>query len=124
MAEPSIAVIGANADRSRYSNKAVRAWRDRGYTVYPVNPGETEVEGLKTYPRVTDIPFPVDEATLYVRPEIGIGLLDDLKAKQITKVYVNPGAESMELLEKAERLGLNTIVACSIMAAGSHPADL
>jgi predicted CoA-binding protein len=121
---PGMAVIGANRDRQRYSNKAVRAWQERGYRVYPVNPKETEVEGLKAYPHATDIPDPVEEATLYVRPSIGMNVLDDLKAKGIRKVYVNPGAESMELLEKAAELGLETIVACSIIAAGSHPSEL
>lgn len=124
MSAASIAVIGANSDRSRFSNKAVRAWAARGYRVYPVNPHETEVEGVLAYPRVTDIPGPVDEATLYVRPAIGIAVLDDLKAKGIRKVYVNPGAESPELLQKAGELGLDTIVACSIMAAGFRPSDL
>ena len=120
----SIAVIGASSDRTRYANKAVRAWAARGYRVYPVNPNEAEVEGMRVYPRATDIPGPVDEATLYVRPSIGVGVLDDLRAKGVRKVYVNPGAESPELLEKAEALGLETIVACSIMAAGFRPSDL
>jgi predicted CoA-binding protein len=122
---PSIAVIGANRDPGRFSNKAVRAWKARGYTVYPINPKESgEIEGLKVYARVTDVPDPIDEATLYVRPAIGMQILDDMKAKGIRKAYVNPGAESMELLEKAFDLGIETIVACSIIAAGSHPNDL
>jgi predicted CoA-binding protein len=122
--KPGIAVIGANSDRSRYSNKAVRAWEARGYDVYPVNPNETEVEGRRAYPRATDIPGEAEEATLYVRPSIGLKILEDLKAKGVRKVYVNPGAESEELLRRAEELGLEAIVACSILAAGSHPGEL
>ncbi|MBW3623941.1 MAG: CoA-binding protein [Armatimonadetes bacterium] len=125
MSTSSIAVIGANKDPGRYSNKAVRAWKARGYEVYPVNPNEDgEVEGLMIYDSILDVPEPVEEATLYVRPSIGIGVLEDLKAMGIQKVYVNPGAESMELLEKAYELGLKTIVACSILAAGSNPNEL
>jgi len=124
MATGSIAVIGANNDRTRYANKAVRAWAARGYRVYPVHPQDKEVEGMPAYGRVTDIPDPVNEATLYIRPSAGIRVLDDLKAKGIRRVYVNPGADSPELLAKAESLGLETIVACSIMAAGAHPSEL
>ena len=125
MSQPSIAVIGANRDPSRFSNKAVRAWKARGYTGYPINPTETgEIEGLPLRDRVGDVPEPIDEATLYVRPSIGMGLLEELKEKGIKKVYVNPGAESMELLDKAYELGLETVVACSILAAGSNPHEI
>ena len=121
----SIAVIGANRDPGRYSHKAVKAWKARGYDVYPINPTEIgEIEGLPICARVGDVEEPIEEATLYVRPSIGIGLLEELKAKGIKKVWVNPGAESMELLDKAYELGLETVVACSIIGAGSSPHDL
>lgn len=124
MNSPTMAVIGANRDRRRYSNKAVRAWTQRGYIVYPVNPNEDEVEGIKTFARVSDIPGPVDEATLYVRPSIGMRLLEELVAKGALKVYVNPGAESEELLAKAAQLGLDAVVACSVMAVGLNPSEM
>jgi hypothetical protein len=118
-----IAIIGASQDRSRYANKAIRAWQKRGWTVVPVTPKYEEVEGLKAYPSVTDIPGPVDVASLYVSPKVGIQILDDIAAKGIRQVYVNPGAESDELVEKARRLGLEPIVACSILAIGENPED-
>jgi uncharacterized protein len=42
-----VAVIGASCDRSKFGNRAVRAFRQEGYTVIPINPHEAEVEGLK-----------------------------------------------------------------------------
>ncbi|HTD68624.1 MAG TPA: CoA-binding protein, partial [Candidatus Limnocylindria bacterium] len=36
--------------------KAVRAFAQQGYKVYPVNPNEPEVEGFKTYPTIEDVP--------------------------------------------------------------------
>lgn len=125
MSSPSIAVIGANQDPNRYSNKAVRAWKARGYAVYPVNPNESgEIEGLPIRASVREIKESVEEATLYVRPSIGIELLEELKEKGIKKVWVNPGAESMELLDKAYEMGLETVVACSIIGAGADPGEM
>jgi len=118
---PSVAVIGASSARQKYGNRAVRAYLRQGWTVYPVNPNEPEVEGLKTFASITDIPGPVDRASLYVPANVGIALLDGIRQKHVSELFVNPGAESDELLEEAERLGLNAIQACSIVDIGERP---
>jgi uncharacterized protein len=118
---PSVAVIGASNARAKYGNRAVRAYLRQGWTVYPVNPHESSVEGLAVFAKVTDIPGAVDRAALYVPPEIGETLLDDIKAKGIRELFVNPGAESDLLLERAEKLGLGPIAACAIIDIGERP---
>jgi len=52
----TVAVIGASNDRNKYGNKALRAFVQHGYTVYPVNPNETEIEGLPAFKTISDIP--------------------------------------------------------------------
>jgi predicted CoA-binding protein len=117
----SVAVIGASGERAKYGNRAVRAYLRQGWTVYPVNPNEQAIEGLATYARVTDIPGPVDRATLYLQPQVGIAVLADIKQKGVRELFVNPGAESDELVAEAERLGLEPILACSIIDIGERP---
>ena len=119
-----VAVIGASNDRSKFGNRAVRAFRLQGYTVVPINPHETEVEGLKAYATVLDVPGPIDMATLYVPPDVGEPLLAGLAQKQIPEVWVNPGAESDALIARARALNLNPIIACSIVGIGQNPYDL
>jgi predicted CoA-binding protein len=118
---PSVAVIGASGQRSKYGNRAVRAYLRQGWTVYPVNPNEKTVEGLATFARIADIPGPVDRATLYVPPAVGQTLLAEIKHKAVKELFVNPGAESDELVAEAERLGLEPILACSIVDIGERP---
>jgi predicted CoA-binding protein len=117
----AVAVIGASNAKEKYGNKAVRAYLRQGWTVYPVNPNEPEIEGLKAFRSIADIPGPVDRASLYLPPQIGIGVLDAIKAKGVTDVWINPGAESDALFAKAEQLGLETTFACSIVDIGERP---
>ena len=119
-----VAVIGASNNRRKFGNRALRAYRDQGYTVVPINPHEQEVEGLKAYASVLDVPGPIDMASFYVPPEIGEEIIADVARKQIAEVWLNPGAESDELIARARALSLKPIVACSIVALGRNPYSL
>jgi len=116
-----VAVIGASNDRNKFGNRAVRAYQGQGYTVVPINPHETEVEGLKAYASVLDVPFPIDMATVYVPPEIGEPLMEELARKQIPEVWLNPGADSDAVIARARALQIQPIVACSIVGIGQNP---
>jgi uncharacterized protein len=119
----TVAVIGASNTRSKYGNKALRAFRQQGYTVVPINPHEREVEGVRAYASVLDVPHDLDMATFYVPPAIGLEVLEQVVAKKIPEVWLNPGSEDDRLLARAEELGLRPILACSIMGIGVSPAS-
>ena len=118
---PSVAVIGASSARHKFGNRAVRAYLRQGWTVYPVNPNEKTIEGLTVYPTLADVPSPIDRVSMYVPPSIGITLLEAIKAKGSTELFLNPGSESDELVERATALGLDPIQACSIIDIGERP---
>jgi hypothetical protein len=119
-----VAVIGASGNRSKFGNRAVRAFKQQGYTVVPINPHEAEVEGLKAYASVLDVPGAIDMASLYVPPEIGEQVIAEIARKGIAEVWLNPGAESDELIARARALQIQPIVACSIVAIGENPYRL
>jgi uncharacterized protein len=119
----TVAVIGANSARRRFSNKSLRAHQQCGWNVVPVNPSETEVEGRRCYPSLAEVPDPVDRVTMYVRPEIGMTMLEDIAAKKPAEFWLNPGTESRELIQKAKSLGLDPILGCSIIDLGVSPGD-
>lgn len=122
MSKKTVAIIGASADRSKFSNKSVRAHQMKGWDVYPVNPRGGEIEGLKVYSKVEEIPVPLDRVSVYLPPAVGIKVLPSVAAVKPGELFINPGAESDELLSEAEKLGLKPIQACSIVDVGLSPA--
>ena len=116
-----VAIIGASNNPQKFGNRAVRAFRRRGYTVVPINPHEREVEGLKTYRSVLEVPGAIDMATMYVPPEIGEQVIEEIAQKKIPEVWLNPGAESDALIARARSLDIHPIVACSIVGIGENP---
>jgi uncharacterized protein len=123
---PTVAILGASADRSKFGNKAVRAFLARGYAVYPVNPKGGEVEGLSVYRSLAEIPADVnlDRISVYLPPAVGLKALPEIAARGCSELWLNPGSESEELVAEAEKLRLNVIQACSIVAIGMSPHEL
>ena len=116
-----VAVIGASNNRRKFGNRAVRAFRQQGYTVIPINPHEAEVEGLTAYASVLDVPGTIDMASIYLPPEIGEQVIEEIARKGIPEVWINPGAESDALIARARELHVQPIVACSIVSIGENP---
>ena len=119
----TVAVVGASSDRHKFGNKALRAFQAEGYRVIPVNPHETEIEGLRAYASVLDVPDPIDMATVYVQPDVALQLLPEFEQKAIPEIWLNPGAESSDVLAEAKRRRLNVIAACSIVGIGRNPSS-
>jgi len=114
---PTVAVLGASRDRHKFGNQSVRAHVRHGYDVFPINPFADQIEGLRAYRSLTELPVEtVDRVTVYVPSEIGLELLDQIAAKRPREVWFNPGSESDELLIRATELGLPVIAACSILS--------
>lgn len=118
-----IAIVGASPDRSRFSNKAVRAYSKLGWEVVPVSPRYDKVEGIRCARSITDIPGPIDEVSFYVRPETGLEVAEEVIKKKIQVAYLNPGASSDNLAEKLRDYGVEVRVTCSILAAGETPDE-
>ncbi|HEY4414708.1 MAG TPA: CoA-binding protein, partial [Verrucomicrobiae bacterium] len=107
----------------KFGNKAVRAFVREGYAVYPVNPKESSIEGLPAFARISDVPVRPNLVSVYLPPPVLLKILPDIAARGCDELWLNPGTESADVLTEAERLGLNVIQACSIVAIGHSPEE-
>ena len=119
----TVAIVGASRDHSKYGNKSIRAHLAEGWDVFPINPNGTEIENLRAYKSLDDLPVKPYRVSLYLPPEIGVSILPQVAAASPEEFFVNPGAESDELITKAKQLGLCPIVACSIVNLGHSPGE-
>lgn len=124
MINKTIAIIGASTDRAKFGNKAVRAFLQQGYEVFPVNPKEESVEGLSAFKSIRDVPVRPQLISVYLPPPVLLKVLPDIAARGCDELWLNPGTESDDVIAEAERLKLNVIQACSIVAVGVSPEML
>ncbi len=125
MTQPTIVILGASPDRAKFGNKAVRAYVQQGYAVYPVNPKGGEIEGLTVYRSLADVPIAhPHRISVYLPPAVLLGVLDEIAAKGCDELWLNPGSDNPETVANANRLGLNVVQACSIVDVGVSPSSL
>lgn len=123
MSRPTIAVIGASRDRSKFGNKCVRAYLASGFEVFPINLHASEIEGLRVYRHLADLPASPDRISIYLPPTTTRALLSELAEHPGAEVWFNPGAATADILAAARAAGLEVRDACSIADIGRSPAE-
>jgi predicted CoA-binding protein len=119
------AVVGASTDRSKYGNKVLRSYMQHGRPVYPVNPRADLVEGLKAYPDLGSIPEKPHGVSIITPPALTLKAIEEAARLGIRRLWLQPGAESPEVLERAAELGLEPIAGgpCLLVVLGFREDD-
>ncbi len=116
------AVIGASRNPEKYGYKVMKHLMAKGKTVFPVNPGASEIDGLQCYPSLLDIPEPVEGVSIIVPPKQTEALVDMIIDLHIKHVWMQPGAESPDAILKCEAAGINVIHhQCVLLTPLSEP---
>ena len=123
LASGPYAVVGASTHREKYGNKVLRAYLEKGLEVYPINPKAEEVEGLKSYAGLGELPKRVRGISVITPPKVTALVVEEAARQGIELVWMQPGAESPEAVSKAEELGLKVIAdgSCFLVETGIHP---
>ena len=114
-AKETVVVLGASPKSERYSNQAVRALVEHGHRVIPVHPLLKKIAGVVAVPGLSGVKDPVDTLTLYVGPERGKELLQDIINLGPDRVIMNPGTESDEIEEELNAKGIAVLRACTLV---------
>ena len=109
------AVVGSFRNESKYAYKILKVLKDKRYEVYPVNPRLKVIEGLTCYPSVKDIPVVCDVANIVTPPKITEKVVRDCKEKCITRVWLQPGAESEEVIQFCKENNIDVVYNLCVM---------
>jgi acyl-CoA synthetase (NDP forming) len=81
----SVAVLGASSDPTRISGRPLAYMKAQGFQggLYPINPNRAEVQGLKAYPSIADLPETPDVAIVAIAAEIAENSISELAARGV-----------------------------------------
>ncbi len=90
LAPRSIAVLGASSDATRIGGRPIAYMRAQGFkgALYPVNPNRSEIQGLKAYASVADLPETPDVAIVAVPADLAAPAIEDLAKRGVKGVVM------------------------------------
>lgn len=101
-----IALVGASPNPDKYGNVILRNLLAKGFEVLPVNPRYDEIEGLKCYRSVRELPRDVDVVVFVVPPKVGLEVARGAVEAGFKKLWFQPGAESDEIARLLDEEGV------------------
>jgi uncharacterized protein len=115
----SVAVIGATDHPAKYGGIIYRDLKRRGFRVLAVNPYRETVDGDPCWKTVLDLPETPSIADFVIPARRGLDVVDECEQAGILNIWLQPGAESPELMEKLEAGPFNWLAhACIMVRAG------
>lgn len=109
LASPSFAVVGASPDRTKYGNKVLRCYMQNQRPVVPVHPSADEVEGLKAVKNLTALGRTDVGVSIITPPPVTLKVVEEAIKLGITRLWMQPGAESDQAITLAEENGIEVI---------------
>ncbi len=115
----SVAVIGATDHPTKYGGIIYRDLKRRGIRVLAVNPYRETVDGDPCWKTVLDLPETPSIADFVIPARRGLDVVDECEQAGIFNIWLQPGAESPELMEKLEAGPFSWLAhACIMVRAG------
>ena len=120
--DTTVAVVGATDDPEKYGSVIYRDLKAKGFTVFPVNPNRTTVDGDQAYPALADLPERPTIVNLVVPPGQTLDVLRQARDLGLTNVWVQPGAGGGEVVDFLEGNGFTYLANACIMVRSRHRA--
>ena len=108
----TIAMVGASADKTKFSYGVLRQLSEIGYDILPVNPNPkvTEIRGLKVYRSLDEIDKPVDMVDVFRPKEELFGIAEQAIAIGAKVLWAQIGVYDDAAAKLAEDAGLRVVM--------------
>jgi len=106
----TIAIVGLSPKENRPSNMVGRYLLGAGYSLFPVNPGHTEILGLKCYPDLVSIPEHIDIVDIFRRSEDVYPIVEEAIKIGAGAIWMQLGIVNREAAAYARQHGLLAVM--------------
>jgi len=113
--QKSFVIAGSFRNETKYAYRIFKKLKEKGYTVFPVNPRGGEIEGSKCYPNIKDIPEDIDVVNIVTPPKVTRNIVKDCKERGVKRVWFQPGAEDKEAIDFCRQNNIDIVYGLCVM---------
>ena len=106
----NIAIVGLSPNPDRPSHGVARSMQGFGYNVIPIHPAAREILGVKAYPRLADVPVPIDLVDVFRRAEFIDEIVDACIALGVKALWIQEGIINEPAAERARAAGMIVVM--------------
>lgn len=90
IAPRSVAVLGASSDPTRISGRPIAYMKSQGFQggLYPINPNRAEIQGIKAYASIADLPETPDVAIVAVASDVAAASVEELGKRGVKGIVM------------------------------------
>lgn len=118
VSKKNIAIVGVSRAGKKFGNAINKELKKKGYNTYIVNPHADNIDGQKSYSKLTSIPGEVESVLISVPPAETLNVVKDTKEAGIKNVWMQQGAQSDEAIQFCEENKIDYVAKeCILMFA-------
>ncbi len=110
-----IAILGASRSGKKFGNMIADELKPKGYEIFLVHPDAQEISGQKCYPNIAALDGKVDAVLICLPPAAAKNALKETVDAGYTKIWLQQGSQSPEVLALAKELGVSPVPGKCIM---------
>ena len=106
----NIAIVGASSNPERDSFKVMKFLLDQGYKIFPVNPKEKDILGIRCYPSLKSIKERVDMVDIFRAKEFIFDLTKEAIEINTNVIWMQEGIIDEKSSSLARNCGIKVIM--------------
>ncbi len=109
LASRKVAIAGVSRDPKKFGYQVFKQLKDKGFEVYPINPGADFIDGTPCFRSVSSLPLNVHNLLIITTKKHSRDVVSDAIAKGIDSIWIQQMSDTPEAIELARSRPLNLI---------------
>lgn len=109
------ALVGMSRDPKKFSRMVYKELSAKGFDIYPVNPNMDDIDGVKCYHDVSELPSGVNRVVVMTPKSNTLDSVEAAIKAGITHLWIQQGAETKEAVDLAKQKGAKLVYGTCIL---------
>lgn len=106
LAPKKLAVAGASRNLKKFGGTVIKDLKERGFELFPVNPNAEEIQGLKCFKTVSELPANVKHLLILTPREKTLETVNLAVQNKMEMVWIQQMSETPEAITVLENAGI------------------